>query len=97
MFPIGGSQVDHSLGEKISLSDFVSTIANYKSVAIAISGICAITCLILFFISVTKLSVSSGNPAERSNAIKGILFSGIGLAFFGGATIIIGIAWNILK
>ena len=83
-----------SLGEPISFADFAAAIMNYKRLAIAISGICAISCMILFFISVAKLSVSSGNEMGRSRALKGILFSGIGLLIFGGATVIIGIAWN---
>lgn len=86
--------IDHSLGDPISFSDFAAAIMNYKRLAIAISGICAVSCIILFFISVAKLSVSSGNDAARSRAMKGILFSGIGLLIFGGATAIIGIAWN---
>lgn len=67
-----------------------------RSVAMAITSICTIICFVAFLISVTKLSTSAGNPAARQRALTGILVSGVALALFGGAFIVVGFFWNFL-
>ena len=96
MIEFQNNNTTKSLGDKIELSDFAKTIGNFKTIAVALCGICAITCIIIFFVSVTRLSASAGNEHNRSRAMLGILLSGVGLMFFGGASVLIGIAWNML-
>lgn len=67
-----------------------------RTIGTAVTSICTIICLIAFLISVTKLATSAGNPANRQRALTGILFSGIALALFGGAWIIVAFFWNFL-
>lgn len=83
-----------SLGEPVSADEFGSFFDGVKTLATALMGIFAITALIFFIISLTKLSTSAGNEQGRARAIKGILFSGIALALFGGATALVGVAWG---
>ena len=49
-----------------------------------------------FLISVTKLAASAGNPIARQRALAGILFSGVALALFGGAWVVVSFFWNFL-
>ena len=86
----------HSLRDPITASDFSGFLGKYKVLCVAISGICTITSLIMFVISITKLSTSAGNDMRRGEAIKGILYSGLCLALFGGITTVVGIFWTVL-
>jgi len=83
-----------SLSEAPSASEFVDIFQGFKQIGTAVSGICTITSLISFVISLTRLGTSAGNDVVRSRALKGILFSGISLALFGGITVVVGIFWN---
>ena len=83
-----------SLDKPIEVSDFEGFFKRFKEVGIIICGICTLTSLIFFIISLTKLSVSAGNERGRADALKGVLFSGASLVVFGGASTIIGIFWN---
>ena len=68
-----------------------------ESVASTITTICAVVSLIAFLISVTKLATSAGNPAARQRALQVILFSGVALALFGGAWVVVTFFWNFLS
>lgn len=65
-----------------------------KQVAQTITGICTIICFCAFFYSVTKLSTSASMPLLRRQALVGVLWSGIALALFGGAWIVVAFFWN---
>ena len=83
-----------SLGKPIEATDFSDFFQNFKKLGIAISGLCTMTSLMHFIISLTKLSASAGNDRARSTAIKGVLFSGVALALFGGITTVVAVFWN---
>lgn len=85
-----------SLGEDVTASEFADFFNKFKGLALFVSGLCTITALIFFIISLTKLSTSAGNDAARSKAIHGILYSGISLALFGGISVVVGVAWNMI-
>ena len=80
-----------SLGEAPDASELSGFFSGFKTIGTAISGICAITSLIFFVISLTKFSTSAGNDMQRTRAL---LFSGVSLALFGGITVIAGVFWN---
>lgn len=86
-----------SLGAPIHAEDFGEFFTDLKSVGVMFTGICTLACLVLFIISLTKLSASAGNDRARASALKGVLYSGISLALFGGSTVIIGVFWNALS
>lgn len=88
--------VQDSLGKPIEADDFGTFFASFKKFGVAVTGICTLTSLVFFIIALTKLSASAGNDRARATAIKGVLYSGIALALFGGATVIIGVFWNAL-
>lgn len=85
-----------SLGDPPTQNEFINFFTTFKTLAAAVMGICTITSLICFIISVSKLSTSAGNDMMRSKALKQILWSGIALAAFGGSATLVGIFWNIL-
>ena len=72
-------------------------IENGKTVAKTITAICAIICFVSFFISVVQLATAGTMPLKRRMSLIGILWSGIGLALFGGAFVVISFFWNFLR
>ena len=75
---------------------FTVAITQYRTIAVAITGILTITMLIFMLIQFTKLGASGDNEMARKKAIMGILTTGIATALLGGATIIVGFFWNVL-
>ena len=62
-----------------------------------LTGILAVACVGAFLISCYKLAASSTNPAKRSENVKGILYSLIGIGLFGGSAIFTGLAFNLFR
>ena len=85
-----------SLGQRVSANEFSQFLTNYKGLALAISGICAITSIIMLVVSISRLSVSAGNEQLRRKAWGGIILSGIALALIGGISVVVGVFWHIL-
>ncbi len=54
----------------------------------ALYVLCFAASLVTFFVSLTRLSMSAGNPAARSRALHDILVSGICFAVLGGLGLI---------
>ena len=86
-----------SLNDPVTVAAFADTLKNFKALGTAFAGICTIIALVMLVISITKLSASADNDAMRRKALIGILFSGISLALFGGATVIFGVFWNFIS
>ena len=85
------------IGEDTSFSReeaYKNLTSNFKKVAVVITGVCAITSLICFLFCITKLGGAGDNERARQQAIMSILFSGIALMLFGGASVAIGFFWN---
>lgn len=76
---------------------FTTVMTQYRTIAVAITGILTITMLIFMLIQFTKLGASGDNEMARKKAIMGILTTGIATALLGGATIVIGFFWNVLS
>lgn len=80
-----------------SVSDSIAAvIGNYKEVAALILGVCVITSIIALMIAISRLGTSGDNERARANAIRAVAFSGLALAIFGSASIVIGAFWNAL-
>ena len=88
-----------SIGEGLNGADtnLGTAVSTSKKVAQAITGVLTVICFVAFLFCVTKLALSAGNPQTRRMAISGILFSGIALALFGGAWIVVSFFWNLLS
>ena len=71
-------------------------VSKTKTVAQTITAVCAIICLVFFFINVAKLATSGSIAFQRRMALIGILWSGIALALFGGAWVVISFFWSLL-
>lgn len=71
--------------------------ARYHGVIIGIAGVCTLTFIVFFIINITKLGGSTGNPNARSEALKGVLWTGIAAAACGSVTLIASLFWNALK
>ena len=72
-------------------------LGKYKTLLLFATGILTITAFAGMIFNISKLSISGSNDAARQKAIMGILFSGIGIALMGSATIIIGVFYNAFR
>ena len=68
----------------------------YRGVITGLSGIGAITMIVFFIINFMKLGATSGNPQARTQALVGVLWTGLAAAGLGAVTIITGFFYNIL-
>lgn len=68
--------------------------ARYRTVVVGVSGIGAITMIVFFILNFMKLGSSAGNPQARSQALTGVLWTGLAAAGLGAVTIIAGFFYN---
>lgn len=68
----------------------------YRTVVVGISGVGAITMIVFFIINFMKLGSSAGNPQARSQALTGVLWTGLAAAGLGAVSIIAGFFYNAL-
>ena len=59
-----------------------------------VTSLLTLTAFLGMIIEISKLSMAGDNDKKRKIAISGIMFSGIGLALMGSATLIIGLLVN---
>lgn len=69
----------------------------YKGVITGVAAVCTLTFLLIFILNFTKLGQSAGNPQMRSQAIMGLIISGIALACTGGVGLFFGFFYNALN
>ena len=68
----------------------------YRGVIAGVSGIGALTMIILFVIQFIKLASSAGNPQARSQALTGVLWTGLAATGLGAVSLITGFFYNII-
>lgn len=68
-----------------------------KAIAQTITAICAIICFVAFLFNVVKLTTAGSAPFQRRTGLTGIMWSGVGLALFGGAFVVVSFFWNFLR
>lgn len=91
-----GKLVLGGLGQGDQSTAWNNLFARYKNFIVGISGIGAITMVVLFIIQFMKLGASAGNPQARSAALSGVLWTGIAAAGLGAAAIVAGFAYNMI-
>lgn len=77
-----------------SAGAWIAFINKYKAFITGIAGIGAVTMVVLFIIQFMKLGASAGNPQARSQALVGVLWTGIAAAGLGAVTLIVGFFYN---
>jgi len=87
----------HSLKDPVKLTEMNDFFIRFKGMIRIVMIIALIITIVSFAISLTRLSASGGNEQLRSKALKGLLFSGIGLVLFGGATVILGLSFGLFR
>ena len=86
-----------SLREPLTINELEGFFQRYKGMIRIVMILSLVVTITSFGINLTRLSASSGNDMLRSKAIKGLLYSGIGIVLFGGATVIMGMAFGLFK
>lgn len=77
-------------------SAWTKIFTKYKGVIMGISGIATLTMVVLFILNFMKLGQSAGNPQARSQALTGLLWTGIAAAGAGGVTVFVGVFSSML-
>lgn len=90
---IGGAGFD----EADSDGAWNTIISQYRGFIVGVSGIGAITMLAIFIFMFLKLGASAGNPQARSQALTGLMWSGIATAGLGSVALIVGLFYNLLN
>lgn len=80
-----------------STTDMTTLVDKSKDIAKTITAILSVVCFVALLVCIAKLALSAGNPQKRSQALTGIFVSGVALALFGGAFIVISFFWNLLR
>jgi len=89
---------NQNFGQGKDQSDFWGTILSQgRGFVVGISGIGALIAIAVFIISFMKLGTSAGNPQARTQALTGILWSGIAAAGLGSVTLITGLFYGALN
>lgn len=68
----------------------------YKFFINGFTGLCILTCVLVFIISAIKLGSVAGNPTERKRCMTAMLMSGIGTAGLGAVVIMFSFFMNLL-
>ena len=68
----------------------------YKGVIMGVSGIATLTMVVLFILNFMKLGQAAGNPQARSQALTGLLWTGLAAAGAGGVTVFVGVFSSLL-
>lgn len=72
-------------------------IERYKGFIVGVSGVGAVSMILLFIIQFLRLGASAGNPQERKKALIGVLWTGISAAMLGAVSLITYIAYYALN
>lgn len=72
-------------------------ISKYRNFIVGISGIGAVSMILFFIFQLLKLGATAGNPQARSQALSGLIWSGVAAAGLGSATIIVGFFYSSLR
>ena len=66
----------------------------FKGIIVGLTGVGTLVMIVLFIIQFMKLGSSAGNPQARSQALTGVLWTGVAAALLGSVTIIVGFFYN---
>ncbi|WCK56941.1 hypothetical protein PP175_27395 (plasmid) [Aneurinibacillus sp. Ricciae_BoGa-3] len=69
-------------------------LSKYRNFIVGISGIGAVSMIAFFIVQFMKLGASAGNPQARSQALTGVLWTGLAAAGLGAVSIIVGFFYN---
>ena len=76
---------------------WTKVIDKYKGFIVGISSVCTVTFIVFFILNITKVGASASNPTARSQAIAGVVWTGIAAALLGSVTIWFGFFYTSLQ
>lgn len=84
-------------GESSGQAAWTKVIDKYKGFIVGISSVCTVTFIVFFILNITKVGASASNPTARSQAIAGVIWTGISAALLGSVTIWFGFFYTSLQ
>lgn len=91
-------KVDDFEGEKNKVAkDFGGAIEKYKIFVVGIFGLLSIIMVGVFIVHLMNIANNAINPMKRTQALSGLLWSGIAFAILGSITLVTGLLWNIFR
>lgn len=89
-----GSPSLNITGQANANAAWKTLIDKYKGFITGIAAVGAVTMVVLFIMQFLKLGASAGNPSARSQALTGVLWTGIAAAGLGAVALITGIFYK---
>lgn len=72
-------------------------IKKYRNFIVGIAGIGAVSMILFFIFQLLKLGSTAGNPQARTQALTGLIWSGVAAAALGSVTIIVGFFYSAFR
>lgn len=96
-FEMEGGKLKDSAKEKNSTNNTFNLIfEKYRGVIAGVSGIVAISMMLLFIIQAFRLGSSAHNASERQKATQGLIWLGIATAISGSVSLFTGLFYGML-
>lgn len=75
---------------------WTTLIGKYRFWIAGFSGIAAVSMILFFILNFMKLGASAGNPSARSQALSGLIWTGLAAAGLGAVSVIVGFFYSAL-
>lgn len=76
---------------------FKTVIDKYKQAIVGIGSFATVTMMLFCILNITKVAAAATNPTARSQAITGVVWTGVAVALLGSVTIWFGFFYNALR
>lgn len=86
---------DSSIKNKVDATNAV--LARYRFAIVGVSGVGALSMILVFILNFIRLGSTSHAPNERSKIISALIYSGIASAGLGSVTLIVGLFYSLLN
>lgn len=88
---------DFDKSKATSGDNFKPVIDKYKEFIVGIGSFATVTMVLFFILNITKIAAAAGNPQARSQAIAGVVWTGVAVALLGSVTIWFGFFYGSLR
>lgn len=92
-----GAGGDLSYTEPTAGSGFAGILEKYKGFIVGVGGIAAVTMVAIFIFHLISLGKSAGNPQARTQALTGLMWTGVATAGLGAVALITALFYGSLK
>lgn len=96
-FESDGTLTNKDFTEGDGTAAWEKVIDKYKGFIVGISSVATVTFIIFFILNITRVAANAANPTARSQAIMGVVWTGIAAALLGSVTVWFGFFYTSLR